>query len=87
MYEHLLIDEDNLVETENERIFVAQMGEIDVDEMSRKINGVIEKAYEESRDIREEIKGIVPEYNIKVEQEEDINQAGENDIKRAEAVE
>ena len=55
--------------------------------MSRKINGVIEKAYEESRDIREEIKGIVPEYNIKVEQEEDINQAGENDIKRAEAVE
>ena len=87
LYEELLIDEDNLVETENERIFVAQMGEIDVDEMSRKINGVIEKAYEESRDIREEIKGIVPEYNIKVEQEEDINQAGENDIKRAEAVE
>ena len=58
----LLIDEDNLVETENERIFVARMGEIDVDEIGRKINGLIEKAYEEDKDIREEIKKLVPEY-------------------------
>ena len=29
---------------------------------SRKINGVIEKAYEEDKDIREEIKKLVPEY-------------------------
>ena len=86
LYEELLINEDNLVETENERIFVAQMGEIDVDEIGRKINGLIEKAYEESRDIREEIKKLVPEYKMKGEQEEHINQAGENDIKRAEAV-
>ena len=62
LYEELLIDEDNLVETENERIFVAQMGEIDVDEIGRKINGLIEKAYEEDKDIREEIKKLVPEY-------------------------
>lgn len=62
LYEELLIDEDNLVETENERIFVARMGEIDVDEIGRKINGLIEKAYEEDKDIREEIKKLVPEY-------------------------
>ena len=62
LYEELLINEDNLVETENDRIFVAQMGQIDVDEIGRKINGLIERAYEESRDIREEIKKLVPEY-------------------------
>ena len=69
LYEELLIDEDNLVETENDRIFVAQMGEIDVDAVGRKINGLIEKAYEESRDIRQEIKEIVPEYKMKGEQQ------------------
>ena len=67
LYEELLIDNDNLVETENDRIFVAQMGEIDVDAVGRKINGLIEKAYEEDKDIREEIKEIVPEYKMKGE--------------------
>ena len=69
LYEELLIDEDNLVETENDRIFVVQMGNIDVDETGRKINRLIERAYDESRDIREEIKEIVPEYRINGEQQ------------------
>ena len=64
LYEELLIDDDNLVETENDRIFVAQMGEIDVDDVSRKINRLIDRAYDESRDIRREIKEIVPEYKM-----------------------
>ena len=64
LYEELLIDDDNLVETENDRIFVAQMGEIDVDDVSRKINRLIGRAYDESRDIRKEIKEIVPEYKM-----------------------
>ena len=67
LYEELLIDDDNLVETENDRIFVAQMGELDVDDMSRKINRLIEQAYDENRDIRKEIKKIVPEYKMKGE--------------------
>ena len=71
LYEELLIDEDNLVETENDRIFVAQMGEIDVDAMSRKINRLIEYAYEESRNIREEIKELVPEYKNEKDQKEE----------------
>ena len=70
LYEELLISEDNLVETENDRIFVAHMTEIDVDEMSRKISALIAHAYEEDRNIREEIKEIVPEYKEKQEQGE-----------------
>lgn len=64
LYEELLIDEDNLVETENDRIFVAQMGGVDAETASRKIQQLIRHAYEESRDIREEIKGLVPEYRM-----------------------
>ena len=70
LYEELLIDEDNLVETENDRIFVAHMSEIDVAEMSRKISTLIAHAYEEDRNIREEIKEIVPEYKSNKEQGE-----------------
>ena len=70
LYEELLISEDNLVETENDRIFVAHMSEIDVDEMSRTISTLIAHAYEEDRNIREEIKEIVPEYKSNKEQGE-----------------
>ena len=69
LYEELLINEDNLVETENDRIFVAQMGQINVDETGKKINRLIERAYDESRNIREEIKEIVPEYRMNGEQQ------------------
>lgn len=62
LYEELLINEDNLVETENERIFVAQMGTIDVEDTKKKIQTLIEHAYEETKNIRKEIKELVPEY-------------------------
>ena len=65
LYEELLIDNKNLVKTENERIFVAQLGEIDVEYMSRKISRLIELAHEENKDIRRAIKEIVPEYKTK----------------------
>ena len=87
LYEELLIDEDNLVETENDRIFVAQMGEIDVAEMSRKIDGLIRLAYDEYKDIRAEIKKIVPEYKMNGAQEKRVNHTDVNDIKRTEASE
>ena len=44
-----------------------EMGEIDVAEMSRKIDGLIRLAYDEYKDIRAEIKKIVPEYKNKTE--------------------
>lgn len=62
LYEELLIDEKNLIETDNERIFVAQMGRLDAEATSRKIADLIRHAYDESKDIRAEIRELVPEY-------------------------
>ena len=62
LYEELLIDEKNLIETDNERIFVAQMGSMDVEATSQKIADLIRHAYDESKDIRAEIKELVAEY-------------------------
>lgn len=62
LYEELLIDEKNLVQTENNRIFVAQMGKINTAEICRKMSVLIGHAYDESKDIRKDIKEIVPEY-------------------------
>ena len=62
LYEELLIDDKNLVETENKRIFVAQMGEINPIDVCKKIKRLIDKAYQETIDIRADIKEIVPEY-------------------------
>lgn len=64
LYEELLIDEKNLVRTENERIFVAQFGKIDAEKMRKQILEIVNKAYEETDDIRLYIKEIVPEYNM-----------------------
>ena len=62
LYEELLIDEKNLEETENDRIFVVRLGAIDVEETQRKIRRLVEMAFEESREIRGAIREIVPEY-------------------------
>lgn len=64
LYEELLIDEKNLVRTENERIFVAQFGKIDAEKMRKQILEIVNKAYEEADDIRSYIKEIVPEYQM-----------------------
>ena len=64
LYEELLIDEKNLVRTENERIFVAQFGKIDAEKMRKQILEIVNKAYEETDDIRSCIKEIVPEYQM-----------------------
>lgn len=62
LYEELLIDEKNLVGTKNDRIFIAQMDETDLESMSARIKKMIEHAYEETKDIQADIKEIVPEY-------------------------
>ena len=48
--------------TKNDRIFIAQMDETDLDSMSARIKKMIEHAYEETKDIQADIKEIVPEY-------------------------
>lgn len=67
LYEELLIDDKNLVKTDNDRIFVAQMEKLDVTDISIKIDRLVRHAYDESRNIREEIKELVPEYKMKGE--------------------
>ena len=62
LYEELLIDDKNLVKTQNKRIFVAQMGQIDAAAADGKIRALIDGAYQESEDIRAQIKELVPEY-------------------------
>lgn len=64
LYEELLIDEKNLVRTENERIFVAQMGKIDAEKIRKQLLEIVNRAYEEADDIRSYIKEIVPEYKM-----------------------
>ena len=68
LYEELLIDEKNLVRTENDRIFVVQMGEIDAQAMCGQIQRLIDMAYNETRDIRQAIQQIVPEYRMRGEE-------------------
>ena len=65
LYEELLIDEKNLVRTENDRIFVVRMGEIDAQAMCGQIQRLIDMAYNETRDIRQAIQQIVPEYRMR----------------------
>lgn len=64
LYEELLIDEKNLVRTENERIFVAQMGKIDAEKTRKQLLEIVNRAYEEADDIRSYIKEMVPEYKM-----------------------
>ena len=48
---------------DNKRIFVAQMGRLDPVETIRKIKKLIDSAYGETDQIREQIKELVPEYH------------------------
>ncbi|MCI5699674.1 MAG: polysaccharide biosynthesis protein [Lachnospiraceae bacterium] len=74
LYEELLIDEDNLKETSNDRIFVAQQKAVDCDWIEEKVNRLIEHAYDEKSDIRTLVKELVPEYNYAVKTTPDREQ-------------
>ena len=43
---------------------MVRLGAIDVEETQRKIRRLVEMAFEESREIRDEIRGLVPEYRM-----------------------
>ena len=65
LYEELLIDEENLKETTNKRIFVIQQTKVDSEKLKQDIHLLIEHAFEEAEDIREQVQRLVPEYVIK----------------------
>lgn len=65
LYEELLISEDNLKKTDNDRIFVAQQTVVEDEWIQEKVRNVIHKAFEEDCDIRSLVKELVPEYVIR----------------------
>lgn len=67
LYEELLINEENLKNTEKERIFVAQQGRVDSEWLQERVQNLIHRALEEDSDIRHLVQELVPEYVIKEE--------------------
>lgn len=67
LYEELLINEENLKNTEKERIFVAQQGLVDSEWLQERVQNLIHRAFEEDSDIRHLVQELVPEYVIKEE--------------------
>lgn len=65
LYEELLISEDNLKKTDNDRIFVAQQTVVEDEWIQEKVRNVIHKAFEENCDVRSLVKELVPEYVIR----------------------
>lgn len=69
LYEELLLDEKHLIETENEKIFVCQQDTIDILRLKEKMQGLYAAAAEETADMRQLVREIVPEYR----DPEDVN--------------
>ncbi len=62
LYEELLISQDGLKETDNERIFVARLPRVDEQWIHDTVRQLIHSAFEEAGDIREQVKLLVPDY-------------------------
>lgn len=65
MYEELLMNEEGLEKTNNERIFIGKQIDIDDSIFNDKLNSLIVAAKSETNDIRVLIKDMVPTYDIK----------------------
>lgn len=62
LYEELLMDEEGLQETENQKIHIGKPIEIDEDKFLADLGELIEKAEDNRVDIRKDIKAICPTY-------------------------
>lgn len=62
LYEELLIDEKHLIKTDNEKIFVCQQELIDIIKLKANMKKLYAAAAEETTDMRELVREIVPEY-------------------------
>lgn len=65
LYEELLMAEEGLQETENQKIHIGMPIELDEEEFLRKLDRLIEKAEDNMADIRKDIKEICPTYQPK----------------------
>lgn len=64
MYEELLMNEEGLKKTANEMIFIGKPIEFDKDEFKAQLNKLAEIATNESADVRDMIREIVPTYQM-----------------------
>ncbi len=67
MYEELLMNEEGLKQTANKMIFIGKPIEFDAEEFEGQLVELIDSAKKETQDIREQIKAIVPTYQMKKE--------------------
>ena len=64
MYEELLMNEEGLKKTANKMIYIGKPIEFDDDTFKEQLNKIYKDAYEETDKIREDIKKIVPTYQM-----------------------
>ena len=62
MYEELLMDEEGLKKTANKMIFIGKPIEFDEDIFEKQLDELITDAKKEDKDIRKQIKEVVPTY-------------------------
>ena len=65
LYEELLMDEEGLQETENQKIHIGKPIDLDEEEFLARLDRLIEKAEDNMAGIRTDIKEICPTYNPK----------------------
>ena len=65
LYEELLMEEEGLQGTENEKIHIGKPIELDEEAFLKKLDALIEKAEDNTADIRKDIKDICPTYQPK----------------------
>ena len=65
LYEELLMDEEGLQKTENERIFIGKPIEMDYDRFERALYRLGEAAKSETGNVRQLVHELVPEYHYK----------------------
>lgn len=63
MYEEILMEEEGLTGTKNHMIYIAKPIDIDIDKFFVDLDKLIDIAYENNDNIREEIKKLCPTYN------------------------
>ena len=65
MYEELLMSEEGLKKTANKMIYIGKPIEFDDDVFKKQLDKIYKDAYDETDNIREDIKEIVPTYQLK----------------------
>lgn len=64
LYEEILLNEENLKKTSNQRIYITQPLDIDMDKFEVQLTELKKLAYDEKSDIKRAVQNIIPEYQV-----------------------